>query len=874
MNFVPSFVAVSFAIAGLIAAAGPGIINLRNRRRYRVVHWAAMDFLREALQRNRRILTLRDILLLLLRTVAVLLVGLALARPFFSSSDQAYDGSKPLHAVLVIDNSLSMGHESLEGTLLDQVKERARRFIDQLPADSRVTIIPLCGSRAGYSPDAATKESALQSLARIELVDRSASVLRAINEAQRACELGPALGRRIVIFSDQQRSNWRDLTRPDQFEGLPPIQVVDVSAVDTQNTWVSAFRVQDGVADVETPTTFLVEIRYDGTDPRRDVEVALRVDDQEVASKTVTLEPGQGAREVSFQHLFNAHQPEPGKSLSVPVKVSLTPDNLPADDERHLVVHVVAALPVVFVDQYGADEEDPVKNRLGETRLLRKLLAPLASRAESAQQLVRVRHVKLEQVTQELLEDTRLVVVAGVADPGDQTALLRDYVEQGGQLFLAAGGAFDPARNSGFDPVRWTESAWRDGAGILPAPLLPEPLGASPDDAGRELRPFFLSFESLQAHQYFQLADVDEQDLRDLYSEPFFFKAVRADVSDAVLDGLRQAERKRLEEEELFVAQAQSRRRQAVESGGEAAVDETTRRMLRDDEQREGLLRQSWLLWSHQLAADGEPSLPDDPRQQARRWDTMAERTLPRVLARFDDPAGTPFLLARRIERGEVLFAASGLLSNWNTLPTSNAVLIFDRTLRAMIQATLPPRNFGPSERIALPLPTGERDVVLYVRRPDSGEQAELLDTGFVGRDQLGFSIDQPLARGLYRVTALRTNGNGGNGAIGGGAARETAWELPLAVNGDADESELQPLSRDQFDARVGNAAVRWVGPNEEISLAGTQVSGQGSWWWLIATVLGLLLVELLLVGKSASKLASRPAGPLPTDRFQLTTDH
>jgi hypothetical protein len=121
----------------------------------------------------------------------------------------------------------------------------------------------------------------------------------------------------------------------------------------------------------------------------------------------------------------------------------------------------------------------------------------------------------------------------------------------------------------------------------------------------------------------------------------------------------------------------------------------------------------------------------------------------------------------------------------------------------------------------------------------------------------LGFSIEQPLARGLYRVTALRANGNGG------AAARETAWELPVAVNGDAEESELQPLSREQFDARVGNAAVRWVGPEDEISLAGTQVSGQDSWWWLILAVLGLLLVELLLVAKWTAGVA-RTANPSP----------
>jgi len=853
MNLVPSFVAASFAIAGLIAAAGPLIIHLLNRRRYRVVQWAAMDFLREALQRNRRILTLRDLLLLLLRTAAVLLVGLALARPFFSARDQAYDGNKPLHAVLVIDNSLSMGLESLEGTLLEQAQQRARAFIDRLPADSRVTIIPLCGSRSGYSPDAATKDSALQSLAKIEVVDRSASILRALNEARQACDQGPTLGKRIVIFSDQQVSNWRDLTRPDQFADGPPIQVVDVSAADAQNTWVSAFRVQDGVADVETPTTFLAEIRYDGPAPRQDVEVTLSVEDQEVASKTVTLEPGQGAREVSFQHLFNTYQPEPGKSLSVPVTVRLTPDNLPADDERALVVPVVAALPVVFVDQYGADDEDPVKNRLGETRLLRKLLAPVASRAESTRQLVRVRHVKLDDVTQELLEDSRLVVIAGLADPGDKTELLRDYVEQGGQLFIAAGGAYDPAQNSGFDPARWTAAAWLDGRGILPAPLLPEPLGALPDEAAGQLKPFFLAFDSLQAHQYFQLAGVSEDELRDLYSEPFFFKAVRADVSDETLDAMRQAELRRMNEEQQFRAQAQTRRQQAIQSGGEAALDETGKQRLRGDEQREGQLRPAWLLWAQQLTAGDDDPLPDDPGQRTGWLEALAERTVPRVLARFDDAGGTPYLLIRKIGRGDVLLATSGLLSNWNTLPTSNAMLIFDRVLRAMIQSTLPPRNFGPAERIALPLPTAERELTLQLRRPDGGAQPEPLDTGFVGRDQLGFHIEQPLARGLYRVTAVPAGGNGN------AAASPTAWELPVAVNGTAEESDLQPLSREQFDARVGDAAVRWVGPEDEISLAGTQVSGQDSWWWLILAVLGLLLVELLLVAKWTPKPAGSP---------------
>src|SRR5689334_7888587 len=81
-----SFEASSFAIAGALAAAAPIIIHLLNRRRFKTVSWAAMDFLREALERNRRVLHFRDILLLALRILAVVLFGMVLARPFFKGS--------------------------------------------------------------------------------------------------------------------------------------------------------------------------------------------------------------------------------------------------------------------------------------------------------------------------------------------------------------------------------------------------------------------------------------------------------------------------------------------------------------------------------------------------------------------------------------------------------------------------------------------------------------------------------------------------------------------------------------------------------------------------------------------------------------------
>ncbi|MDZ4683841.1 MAG: BatA domain-containing protein, partial [Planctomycetaceae bacterium] len=83
------FTTPPFAIAGLLAAAGPVIVHLLNRRRHRVVAWGPMDFLREAMQRQRKVLELRDLILLALRMLAVLALGLGLSRPFWRGASAA-----------------------------------------------------------------------------------------------------------------------------------------------------------------------------------------------------------------------------------------------------------------------------------------------------------------------------------------------------------------------------------------------------------------------------------------------------------------------------------------------------------------------------------------------------------------------------------------------------------------------------------------------------------------------------------------------------------------------------------------------------------------------------------------------------------------
>ncbi len=807
-----------FAVAGLVAASGPIIIHLLNRRRFRVVKWAAMDFLFEAVQRNRRILHLRDLLLLLLRTAAVLLFGLALARPMFSHSDNAANDNEPVHAVVVLDNSLSMGYEKLDRTVLDEAKTRAREFFETLPDGSRISVLPLCGSAAGVSTDAyRTNEDARDALDRIEVVDRGGSALQAIEAGNEARARVPEMkdATRLVFIGDQQAVNWPHGGLGDA-KSAPEMQVVSLAPSEPVNSWIESFEIQDGIADVETPAVLLAKVRHQGP-ARSHVQVTLSVDGTEVDSETVDLEDGQ-TRQVVFRHRFDAVG-EAGKPVFMPAKVSLPPDRLPGDDQRFIAVPVVAALPVVFVDQYGADE-DPKHNRFGETRHIRRLLAPV-SRGDANRQLVQVRHVKIDQVDRSLLEDARLVVIAGVSGPGDTVPLLREYVRQGGQLMIVAGAEFDPAA--------WNQAAWLDGGGILPAPLKPQLFGKTPEESAGELAPFLLSLDSM-SHDVFQLADVPRDELEDLYSLPLFFKAAEVDGRPEISAALTASETARIIAERETLAKASEQARQWAEADAKGTLTEEQRQQRTDQQHELSALRPTWLLWPDEQV-DAEAEL--EPSE-------LAERSRPQVLAAFDNKL--PFLVERKIDRGQVMFVSSGLYSPWNTLAKTNAMLMMDRVLRGMLQNTLPPRNLESVTQFVLPV--SDRNALYNVQRPDGLQEPLAVDA--LGPDAYGVTVRNIFERGCYKVTATKAD-------VSADPERQPAklWETVVAVNGPATESDLTTLDDAALQQRMaGSLNYRWVGPGETISLGGAQVSGQNLWKWLLGLVLVALLVELAILAR------------------------
>ena len=495
------------------------------------------------------------------------------------------------------------------------------------------------------------------------------------------------------------------------------------------------------MADVSAPARFVAKLTHQGRTPRLHLQATLSIDGADVQSKTIdSLNPDQTA-EVTFDYQFT-DPPEPGQVRWSSAKVSIPSDRLETDDARYLAVPVVAALPVVFVDQYG-ETEDAKRNRLGETRQLRALLAPQNVRGQAQLHLIRVIKRRIDQLDAKELRDARLVVIAGVAKPdAENVKLLRDYVRQGGQLVIAAGAEFDPAA--------WTDQAWLDGAGILPLPLEARPFGHTPDEAGSDFKVFSLAVApgDVPNNTDLQLPDADPQEIVDSLREPTFFKAVVPVENAQTIDKLLAVEAKQVEREREQLAEIDAQIQALSEKELHGRLDAADRAALEQAQRKRDEIVPNWLAF----ATGRDPNAADlSPAE-------LAARSKPKVHCattitfRFSSIA-TSAADGSCSSRPD--FSRAGTI-----FPVANAFWLMDRILRARIESTLPERNVDTASKpVIVPVAAAERNEPFYLVRPNGKE--ELLEVERIGREEFGVAVSDLAQRGFYRVAMRQADGVG-----------------------------------------------------------------------------------------------------------------
>src|SRR4249920_802699 len=127
-------------LVGLVAAAVPIIIHLLNRRRVKRVKFSSLEFLDEVNKQRMRRINLQRILILILRTLAILALVFAFARPTLRSG-LLFAGSVPKNVVVCLDASFSMGVAMESGIAFDAAKKIANDVVDEAGSSDVINVV-------------------------------------------------------------------------------------------------------------------------------------------------------------------------------------------------------------------------------------------------------------------------------------------------------------------------------------------------------------------------------------------------------------------------------------------------------------------------------------------------------------------------------------------------------------------------------------------------------------------------------------------------------------------------------------------------------------------------------------------------------------
>lgn len=126
---------------GIAAASAPILIHLLSRRRVRKLEWAAMHWLLAAMKRHQRRLRLENWLILLLRVAALVILGLALARPVLTDSALASLVTGKRSIYLVLDNSYSTEAKLDARSVFERIKHEADLVLKSIGPDDAISVV-------------------------------------------------------------------------------------------------------------------------------------------------------------------------------------------------------------------------------------------------------------------------------------------------------------------------------------------------------------------------------------------------------------------------------------------------------------------------------------------------------------------------------------------------------------------------------------------------------------------------------------------------------------------------------------------------------------------------------------------------------------
>ncbi|MFN9201270.1 MAG: BatA domain-containing protein [Planctomycetaceae bacterium] len=415
-----SLIHAGFLAAGL-AVAIPIVIHLLFRQRSRIEPIGSLRFLRQIVKEHERRRRVRQWLLLALRMLAIALLVLLFARPYWN--DAARQGLQQ-EVVLLIDRSASLQtHESGSTRLFEQGVAKAREEFKRIDANA-IVHVAFCDSTA-------VNEVSVEELDRVRVSHAATDYGLALDWAGDLLANSSRTQRQIVFYTDLQRSGL-PRGRATPLPAGVDLLVKPLGGGIVHNLTVELAEALHTELRPDREVVVRAVLRNHGPAPLRQVPVECELNTPQgpVARRSLVDIPLQGREEVEFPFRLTDDATYWGE-----VRV-MQDDAFATDNRRFLAFEARHPERVLLVD--GQEGRSVFTN---ETYFLETALRLTTDETEG-----RLRSFEPDRMVWESgegfpnLAGFRVVVLANLrrlsAKDGDR---LREFVEQGGKLLIFAG---------------------------------------------------------------------------------------------------------------------------------------------------------------------------------------------------------------------------------------------------------------------------------------------------------------------------------------------------------------------------------------------------------------------------------------------------
>ncbi len=463
------FVHSAYVPWGAALVAAPVLIHLINRLRFRVVRFAAMEFLLQSQKRNRRRILLEQLLLLLLRVLIVAVLVALVARLVLDPLQLSLLRGARVHHVVVLDDSGSMRDRWGDQTAFERALNVVRQLVQEgarRPGTQRFSLILLSNPQQPLFSERDVDDLFWQELqTRLEnlrCTHRRLSLEAALEAAGRLLSTDRTSVKHLHVLSDFRRVDWQDQRAlVDTLQGLHDsgvhLNLVPVVPSGHSNLSVVGLTGDVQVAAAGVPLRLKVRVKNFGTQVARNVRLTVSQDHQKLPL-TVQFESVEPGAEVEREFDLVFEQPGPHE-----VDVALAGDALIEDNTCFLAVDVSPVNRVLIVQ--GAPGQHDAEY-LADALAADPRVTGYAPRIEL-----------VDYLRQADLSQYQSVYLLNVAElPTGALQALQRYVAEGGGLAVFLGDQV----NADF----YNDVLWHGGQGLFPLPLARAPKSLPPRLAG------------------------------------------------------------------------------------------------------------------------------------------------------------------------------------------------------------------------------------------------------------------------------------------------------------------------------------------------------------------------------------------------------